>query len=95
LNNTQSWKEEYFENTSSAKLARAKRIVNSYVEPSGKFAVNIASVTAVKIKMALVEEGTEPPQTLFDQAYSEVAQMLVTGPLPRFLDSPEFKKLTE
>ena len=71
------WKRNYFALATNAQVARARKIMATYVESDGSFAVNIPWEISEEIHEALKQDRV--PLTLFDSARMEVATLLERG----------------
>ena len=92
-----TYRKSYFDVGPTARLARAKRIAQVYLEPGALQQVNVAAATVRKVKRALADATAHPTQSVsrdvFDEARMEIARILEDGPLTRFRRTKEFKDL--
>lgn len=96
LRDTAEWKKSYFDIASTARFARAKRLYNTYISPTGSFPVNIPADAITRIKVKILKEGlTDCPEDVFDAAREEISDLLQIGALMRFQTSPLYQKYLE
>jgi len=91
LRAVEEWKKGFFDIAPSARVARARRLYNTFVSPSGSFPVNIPSdmITAITSDV-MSDDSSVCRQDTFDSAYQEVVDLLQLGALWRFQNSQEF-----
>jgi hypothetical protein len=93
LQDTSEWKLDFHDTAPTARLARAKRLVRSYVESDGLMAINIPGIMSEKIKKTILNaKDTDLSDTVFDDARREISSLLEVGAVPRFLNSKEFRE---
>lgn len=88
-----NWRTAYRDMGASTRLARAKKIIHTFIRNDGIFSVNIPSATSKAIVQAMEDTATFPKEDLFDDAAEEVRELLEMGALARFKKSEKFKRL--
>jgi len=96
LRDTDMWRATYYDISPSARLARAKRLYNTFISPSGTFPINIPSDMVTDLRSALMREGVEDcRREAFDHARQEIVDLLQIGALTRFQSSDMYSKYLE
>jgi hypothetical protein len=94
LVDTAEWKAEYQDAAPTARLARAKRLVKSYIETGGMMTINIPGGIAEKVKRIVFSgKENELNETVFDDARREISILLEVGAVSRFMNSKEYREL--
>jgi len=93
LKDSAQWIRTYYDVAPAARLARARKLYNMYIDVSGVFSVNIPSTCSSALNRAL--QGSRVEQTVFDEARLEVASLLERGAVARFMNSKAYKEFKE
>jgi hypothetical protein len=94
LVDSSDWKTDFFDVAPTARLARARRIVKSYIETNGMMTINIPWAMADKLKREVLPVNeNELKQVVFDDARREISTLLEMGAVKRFVDTKEYREL--
>jgi len=92
LRDTDAWKKAYYDVAPSARLARARRLFNTYISTNGSFPVNIPSETMGVIRSQLMkDEMQDCREDIFDAARDEINDLLQVGAVLRFQHSKLYR----
>ena len=84
----ENWKQCYFDIAPSARLARARKIFQTFISPTGSFPVNLPSKVIITTRNELMSESLEDcPRKIFDRAEEEIKYLLQIGAIQRFQKS--------
>ena len=96
LNVTTEWKAAFHDVAATARVARAKRIAQSFIGAGAVQEVNVSERVTKNIRAALAAAALDPTKLsdeVFDEARKDVTVMLEHGPLTRFLETEEAAEL--
>ena len=90
LTDAQNWKNQFYDIAPSARKARAKRMVNIYIDEQGLLCVNIPSDMYTQIRQDISKPDVK--ESIFDDAIKEVEHLLTVGAVQRFVRSKFYRK---
>ena len=94
LQHTDQWKKTYYDITPSARLARGRRLYQTYIAPTGPLPVNVPSYVINNLESLVTEISLQDvPENIFDEAREEIEELLQAGAVARFQKSKEFQNL--
>ena len=100
LQDSQEWKQAYFDLSKTTRLVRAKKIYQTYITQNANFQINIGHALYLKLSKAFVWEQVESDDQdveieVFDEARKEIKRLLKEGPLVRFRKTHEYRTFIE
>ena len=78
-----AWKSHYYDSGAASRTVRARKIVASYLSPSGNYSINVSSDVLENIMKQ--SKLPDAPFTMFDEADEEIRRLLNRGAYQRFL----------
>jgi len=84
LDEVSHFKLEHANDSPSAHLAKARRLVTAMVSDGGLLQVNLPSEMRVRLDKAVGKEAVDADVDLFDQAYAEIKRLMERDSFPRF-----------
>lgn len=91
LRDVRAWRTSYHTLTSSSRLARAKKLYLIYIDPEAAHApINVPWDIIGTLREKIVSSRQDIPREVFDQALTEIEDLLSVGALSRFAASEAF-----
>ena len=92
INDVRAWKKVYFDVPAKANRARAKKIYATYIAPGSVLEINVAEGLKREVAVAVQSRVDVAPE-LFDNAVTELSQLLNGGAVLRFARSRAYADL--